>query len=228
MSTNIGLVAMGASWGGLHAGSTILSSLPPEFPAAIMLVQHQNASAENRLDWLLRRCCRLPVTAPQDKAPILPGRVYVAPPGYHMLVNADRTVALSTAPPVHFSRPSIDELFFSAGHVYGAGTVGVILTGANEDGSAGLDYIRRRGGLSLAQSPRSSEAPAMPEAAMTKGAVQEVLDLEQIGPFLVEHLLGLNNEETEYPGRRRSPGKPGGDGSLAGRGRAQPGDGPIR
>lgn len=201
MKARIKAVVMGASWGGLNAYSTILASLPASFPAAIMLVQHQNASADNRLAWLLARYCRLPVVAPEDKEPIRPGRVYVAPPGYHMLVNADHTIALSIARPVHFSRPSIDELFFSAGHVYGAGVIGVILTGANEDGSEGLDYIRRRGGLSLAQSPQSSEAPVMPEAAITKGAVREVLDLERIGPYLVEYLIGLSNEETEYPGR---------------------------
>lgn len=192
---------MGASWGGLNAYSTILAGLPASFPAAIMLVQHQNASADDRLAWLLSRYCRLPVLTPEDKQPIRAGHVYVAPPGYHMLVNMDHTIALSTARPVHFSRPSIDELFFSAGHVYGAATIGVILTGANEDGSDGLDYIRRRGGLSVAQSPQSCEAPVMPEAAIAKGAVRDIVDLERIGPYLVDYLVGLNNEETEHPGR---------------------------
>ena len=183
---SIKAVVMGASWGGLNAYSRILSSLPEGFPAAIMLVQHQNASADNRLAWLLSRYCRLPVVAPNDKQPIRAGHVYVAPPGYHMLVDADNTIALTVYRPVHFSRPSIDELFFSAGHVYGKNVIGVVLTGANEDGSAGLDYIRRRGGLTVAQSPPSSEAPVMPEAAIALGAVREVLDLERIGPFLAE------------------------------------------
>ena len=119
-----------------------------------------------------------------------------------MLVDADETIALSMYRAVHFSRPSIDELFFSAGHVYGKKVIGVILTGANEDGSEGLDYIRRRGGLTLAQSPQSSEAPAMPEAAITKGSVRDVLDLERIGPYLAEFLIGLQDEKTEHPGRR--------------------------
>jgi len=201
MRTRIKAVVMGASWGGLNAYSTILAGLPAGFRAAIMLVQHQNASADNRLAWLLSRYCRLPVVTPEDKEPIRPGHVYVAPPGYHMLVNVDDTIALSVARPVHFSRPSIDELFFSAGHVYGARLIGVILTGANEDGSDGLEYIRRRGGLSLAQSPQSCEAPVMPEAAITKGAVRKIIDLERIGPYLVDYLVGLNDEETEHPGR---------------------------
>lgn len=191
---------MGASWGGLNAYSSILSSLPEDFPAAIMLVQHQNASTENRLAWLLSKYCRLPVVAPEDKEKIRPGQVYVAPPGYHMLVNVDHTIALAVYRPVHFSRPSIDELFFSAGHVYGRQAMGVILTGANEDGSDGLDYIRRRGGRTLAQSPRSSEAPVMPEAAIARGAVGEILDLERIGPYLGESLVGSRNEKTKYPG----------------------------
>lgn len=191
MATPIKTVVMGASWGGLNAYSTILSGLPERFPAAIMLVQHQNASADNRLAWLLARYCRLPVVSPCDKERIRGGHVYVAPPGYHMLVEADGCIALSTFRPVHFSRPSIDELFFSAGHVYGKSAIGVILTGANEDGSEGLSYIRRRGGLTLAQSPGSSEAPVMPEAAITKGAVREVLDLERIGPYLTHYLIGL-------------------------------------
>ena len=201
-ATPVKAVVMGASWGGLNAYSSVLASLPEGFPAAIMLVQHQNASTENRLAWLLARYSRLPVVAPEDKERIRPGHVYVAPPGYHMLVDADETIALSMYRAVHFSRPSIDELFFSAGHVYGKNVIGVILTGANEDGSEGLDYIRRRGGLTLAQSPQSSEAPAMPEAAITKGSVREVLDLERIGPYLAEFLIGLQDEKTEHPGRR--------------------------
>lgn len=195
MARPIKMVVMGASWGGLNAYSRILSSLPEGLPAAIMLVQHQNASADNRLAWLLSRYCRPPVVAPNDKETIRAGHIYVAPPGYHMLVNGDHTVALTVYRPVHFSRPSIDELFFSAGHVYGDQTLGVVLTGANEDGSAGLDYIRRRGGRTLVQSPQSSEAPAMPEAAIALGAAAEVLDLERIGPWLVESLTKNQSED---------------------------------
>ena len=160
------------------------------FPAAILLVQHQHASAENRLPWLLARYCQLPVIAPEDKEDIQPGCVYVAPPGYHMLVEEDETLALSAGRPVHFSRPSVDELFLSAGAVYGKQLAGVILTGANEDGAKGIDYIHRRGGFTIAQSPVSAEAPAMPEAAIKTGAVSRVLDLEAIGPFLAEQVAG--------------------------------------
>ncbi|EKF73597.1 protein-glutamate methylesterase [Alcanivorax hongdengensis A-11-3] len=174
----------------MNAYTTILSALPEDFPAAILLVQHQHASAENRLPWLLARYCALPVIAPEDKEPILPGHIYVAPPGYHMLVDSDETVAFSVGRPVHFSRPAIDELFFSAATVYGSRLTGVILTGANEDGAAGCEYIQRRGGLTIAQSPVSSEAPVMPEAAIKTGAISRVLDLERIGPFLAEHLSG--------------------------------------
>lgn len=183
-------VVMGASWGGLNAYTQILAALPADFPAAILLVQHQHASSENRLPWLLGRYCKLPVIAPEDKEPILPGHVYVAPPGFHMLVDQGETLAFSVGRQVHYSRPSIDELFFSAGVVYGDRLAAVILTGANEDGAAGIEYIHRRGGFTIAQSPVSSEAPTMPESAIKTGAVSEVLDLEQISPYLAERLQG--------------------------------------
>lgn len=181
---------MGASWGGLNAYTRILAALPKKFPAAILLVQHQHVSSENRLPWLLARYCDLPVIAPEDKEPIEPGHIYVSPPGYHMLVNEDETLAFSMGRPVHFSRPSVDELFLSAGAVYGRRLMGVILTGANEDGAAGIEYIHRRGGFTVAQSPVSAEAPIMPEAAIKTGAVSRVLDLEDIGPFLAEQVAG--------------------------------------
>ncbi|MEE2869510.1 protein-glutamate methylesterase [Alcanivorax sp. MD8A] len=183
-------IVMGASWGGLNAYTQVLSALPARFPAAILLVQHQHASAENRLPWLLARYCELPVIAPEDKEEILPGHVYVAPPGYHMLVNEDETLAFSVGRPVHFSRPAVDELFFSAGAVYGRHLAAVILTGANEDGAAGIEYIHQRGGYTIAQSLVSAEAPAMPDAAIKTGAVSRVLDLEAIGPFLAEKVAG--------------------------------------
>lgn len=188
------VVVMGASWGGLNAYAKILSSLPIGFPAAILLVQHQNASTDNRLTWWLARHSRLPVVNPQDKESIRSGHVYVAPPGYHMLVESEKCIALATYGAVHFSRPSIDELFFSAGHVFGRRAIGVILTGANDDGAEGLDYIRRRGGITVAQSPQSSEAPAMPEAAINRKAVLKRLDLAAIGPYLTDFLMGLRNE----------------------------------
>ena len=180
------VIVMGASWGGLNAYAKVLSALPGGFTPSILLVQHQHASAENRLPWLLRRYCHLPVISPEDKEEILPGVIYVAPPGFHLLVEDEKTLSLSAGRPVNFSRPSIDELFVSAGAVFGNRLVAVILTGANDDGAVGIDYIRRRGGYTVAQSIVSSEAPAMPEAAIKTGAVSKVLDLEEIGPFLAE------------------------------------------
>lgn len=181
-------VVMGASWGGLQAFATILAALPRSFPAPVLLVQHQHPGSENRLAWLLDRHCQLPVVSPQDREPIRPGHVYVAPPGLHMLVEPDETLVFSSGPAVHYSRPALDPLFFSAGVLYGARLTGVILTGANQDGAAGLAYIKQRGGLTLAQSPVSSEAPAMPEAAIKTGAVARILDLEDIGPLLAKHV----------------------------------------
>lgn len=188
--TNIDVVVMGASWGGIDAYTRVLGALPERFPVAILLVQHQRLESGNRLAAVLQGRTKLPVLTPDDKQEVIAGSVYVAPPGYHLLVDGEGRVNYSLSPPVHFCRPAIDELFFSAAHVYGARLMGVLLTGANEDGAAGLAYIRRRGGLTVAQMPATAEAPVMPQAAVDAGAAMEVLSLEDIAKFLVKHVVG--------------------------------------
>ena len=184
-------VVIGASWGGIEASIQVLKALPQDFPVPVFLVQHLRASPENRLPKVLGQRVKLPVLSPEDKETIEAGHVYVAPPGYHMLVDDDGTLALSLHWPVFYSRPSVDELFFSAGHIYGAGTLAVLLTGANEDGAEGMHYIARRGGYTLAQDPDTAEAPVMPASAIAKGCVREVLPLEQVGERVVELVFGL-------------------------------------
>ena len=120
-----------------------------------------------------------------DKQWIKPGTVYFAPADYHLLVEKGE-FSLSVDEAVHHSRPSIDVLFESAADAYGAALIGVILTGANDDGAAGARRIKSRGGLVVAQDPKTAEAPAMPAAAIAAGAVDQILPLDQIGPFLVE------------------------------------------
>ncbi|MCK0536313.1 chemotaxis protein CheB [Alcanivorax quisquiliarum] len=184
-------VVMGASWGGLEAYSTVLSRLPATLPVPVLLVQHQHPTAGDKLPWLLDTRTAMRVMRAMDKAALEPGCVYVAPPGYHMLVDNDHTLCYSLAPPVNYSRPSIDELFFSAGHVYGRGLLSVILTGANDDGAAGTRYIKQRGGITVAQSPQTAEAVIMPQAAIDTGCVDWTGDLVQIGDFVVEQVFGL-------------------------------------
>lgn len=184
-------VVLGASWGGIEASIQVLSRLPANLPVPVFLAQHLRVSTENRLPRVLGQKVDIDVVSPDDKTAICPSRVFVAPPGYHMLVENSEELSLAMYWPVHYSRPSIDELFFSAGHVYGGGTLAVLLTGANEDGAAGMEYIARRGGITVAQNPLTAEAPVMPQSAIDTGCVQHVLDVEQIGDFVVEQVFGL-------------------------------------
>lgn len=191
MQQRIKAVVMGASWGGLDAYSRILGKLPANLPIPVLLVQHQHPSGGDKLPWILDTRTALRVVAPMDKTPLEPGCVYVAPPGYHMLVDVDHTVCYSLAAPVNYSRPSIDELFFSAGHVYGRNVLGIVLTGANDDGAAGITYIKQRGGITMAQSPITAEARVMPEAAIATGYVDEIHDLDDMGDVISALVFGL-------------------------------------
>lgn len=176
------LVAIGASWGGLHAIRTVLEGLPRELPAAVVVAQHRSGGDDVLAD-LLARTSALPVRDADDKDALEPGRVLVAPAGYHLLVE-DGSVALSTDAPVAFSRPSIDVLLQSAAEARGDRVVGVILTGANADGAEGLAAIRRHGGLAIVQDPETAERPEMPRAALRACPDAQVRRLEDIGPEL--------------------------------------------
>jgi two-component system chemotaxis response regulator CheB len=177
------VVVIGASWGGMRALERVLSGLPADFPIPIAVAQHRDPDAEDDLlAHLLERHTPLAVADAGDKDPLAPGRVLLAPPGYHMLVDGD-AVALSVDEPVQFARPSIDVLFESASEQYGARTVGVVLTGANADGAAGLAAIKRRGGYGIVQEPASAERPEMPQAALAAGP-DAVVDLDGVAPVL--------------------------------------------
>ena len=179
------LIVIGASWGGLAALERLLGDLPEGFRTPIAIAQHRAVdSGRGVLSAMIgHRSGHPEVSEPGDKDPIEPGHVYIAPADYHLLVEPEH-FALSTEAAVQHSRPSIDVLFDSAADSFGDRLVGVILTGANEDGAYGIQRIRRRGGLTIAQDPRSAERPTMPEAAIATGAVQHVLALEQIAPML--------------------------------------------
>jgi two-component system chemotaxis response regulator CheB len=180
------LVTIGASWGGLTAIETLLGGLPETFPTPIAIAQHRAVdSGSGALSRMLALRSGLDVCEAGDKDPIEPGRVYVAPPDYHLLVEEDG-FALSTDQMVHHSRPSIDVLFDSAADTFADRLVGVILTGANADGAYGLTRVKRRGGLTIVQDPETAEKRDMPEAAIATGAADHVLPLERIAPKLVE------------------------------------------
>jgi two-component system chemotaxis response regulator CheB len=187
------LVVVGASFGGFDALKVLLGALPGTFPAPLAIVQHQGSPGAG-LAAMLQRYTALVVVDAEDKEDLLPGVAYVAPPGYHLLIEAG-SVALSVDPPVSHARPSIDVLFESAADVYGPGAVGVVLTGTGQDGAAGLARIKQRGGRTVVQDPTTATRSAMPRAAMASTIVDWILPLDMIGPRLVE-IVGLTGQDT--------------------------------
>jgi two-component system, chemotaxis family, protein-glutamate methylesterase/glutaminase len=178
------LVVIGASWGGLVAIERVLDGLPRDFPAAVAIAQHRSPDGGSEaLAGLLQSHTAMPLVDADDKQPIEPGHVYLAPPDYHLYVEEDG-FALSVDEAVLHSRPSIDVLFESASDVYHDRVVGVILTGANEDGAHGLAMIKRRGGYTIVQNPVEAERSEMPRAALAAVTPDRVLSVDAIGPAL--------------------------------------------
>ncbi len=178
-------IVIGASAGAIQALSRLLPALPVDYPIPVLVVVHIPADRSDLLAPLFQAKCRVVVKEAEDKDPIRPGFVYFGPSDYHLLVEADRTVSLSADEPVHYSRPSIDVLFESAADAYGEGLVGVILTGANEDGAAGLRAVAAGGGIALVEDPSTAFAPAMPTAALARCAAAQPMSLDAIAAYLV-------------------------------------------
>ena len=178
------LICIGGSWGGLQAVSRILADVPRDLDQAIVVALHRHPdSMPGALPELLALQIARPVRDVEDKLEIRPRNVYVAPPDYHVLVEQG-TFALSLEERVQFARPSIDVLFETAADAYGDRAIGIILTGANEDGAAGLRRIKERGGVAIIQDPAGAARRAMPDAAIAATVADAVLPLEQIGMFL--------------------------------------------
>jgi two-component system, chemotaxis family, protein-glutamate methylesterase/glutaminase len=177
------IIVMGASLGGMSALKVVLGALPKDFQLPIAVVMHRGPDQGGGLVKALQECSGLIVLEVEDKQFILPGHLFVAPAGYHLLIEEDH-FALSTEPPVSYARPSIDVLFESAADYYGDQAVGVILTGANQDGAQGIAAIKREGGLTVVQDPVTAEAPTMPKGAISASMVDIILPLSEIGPFL--------------------------------------------
>ena len=179
------LVVVGTSMGGLRALKVLLGDLPGDFPAPLAIVQHRSADSPSTLGAHMQEYSVLPVREVEDKEMIQPGCVYLAPAGYHVLIEAS-AFALSTEAPVAYARPSIDVLFESAADVYGESVVGIILTGASQDGARGLAKIKQRGGIALVQAPETAECPVMPAAALAAAPVDHVLPLAAIAERLTQ------------------------------------------
>jgi two-component system, chemotaxis family, protein-glutamate methylesterase/glutaminase len=179
-----GVIAVGASWGGLHAVGDLLEGLPPEVTVPLVLAQHRSAeSSRGSLERLLQLHTTRSVREAADKEPLVSGCVHVAPPDYHLLVEGG-AFALSTDARVQHARPSIDVLFESVADAFGPCGIGIVLTGANEDGARGLARIKERGGVAIVQDPGEAERATMPEAAIAATEADAVLPLREIGPFL--------------------------------------------
>ena len=177
------LVVIGTSWGGLHALRRVLGGLPAKFDVPVVVVQHRHRDSDHLLVSLLQDHTSLQVNEVEDKTELVPGGVYVAPAEYHVLVEVGH-LALSTEEPVRFSRPSIDVTFESAADAYGSRTIGVVMTGANDDGARGLKRIADRGGAAIVQDPATAESAVMPAAALKLVPDAKVATIEEIGGII--------------------------------------------
>lgn len=177
-------VVIGASAGGVDALMTLLPGLPPTFGLPIVVVLHLPEGRPSLLAHIFGLRLSMPVREASDKENIAPSTVYFAPPGYHLSVEQDRSFSLSCEAPVHFSRPSIDLLMESAADAYGPALAGILLTGANFDGAAGLAKIKERGGYTIVQNPAQAQVATMPQAALRQHTPDLILDLQDIRSLL--------------------------------------------
>ncbi|MBX3623912.1 MAG: chemotaxis protein CheB [Rhizobacter sp.] len=183
-AAGIEAVVIGGSAGGVDALAVMLPALPPTLPVPVIVVLHLPREKPSLLVEIFSRQCALPVQEAQDKAPIEPGNVYFAPADYHLLVDRGPSFALSVDEPVHYSRPSIDVLFETAADVYAEHLLAVVLTGASQDGAAGLAAVHRAGGTTVVQEPQEALSPYMPESALRTSPVDHVLPLAGIAQLI--------------------------------------------
>ena len=188
--TKVEAVVIGGSAGGLEAIGTLLGALPERFVPSILVVLHIPPDKPSLLAEIYAPRCRLPVREAMDKEKMEPGTIYVSPPDYHLLVETDRTLALSREPPVRFSRPSIDVMFESAAEVFGDALTAIVVSGANDDGAEGLAAVRRAGGRAWVQSPAEAQASTMPAAAIERAGADLVASIRDLAERLVHLRTG--------------------------------------
>ena len=186
------VVVIGASTGGVEALSTIVAGLPADFPAAVFVVLHVGEDAPSFLPAILNRAGALPAAHAVDREPIRRGRVYVAPPALQTGVERGRLV-VRRGPRENLHRPSIDVLFRTAAHHYGARVIGVVVTGALDDGAAGLAAVKAAGGTAVVQDPTEAQMPSMPARALERTDVDYCIGLAEIAPLL----CALVGQETD-------------------------------
>jgi two-component system chemotaxis response regulator CheB len=177
------IIVIGASAGGVEALTRLVAALPPDFPAAILVVLHVPPHGDTALPQILSRRGPLPARHAEDGEPIRPGTIYVAPPNRHLLVR-DGAIRLSLGPTENGHRPGIDPLFRTAARAYGPRVVGVVLSGMLDDGSAGLVTIKQRGGVAVVQQPEDALFPGMPRSALELVEVDHCLPVAEMAPLL--------------------------------------------
>jgi two-component system chemotaxis response regulator CheB len=193
------IIVIGASAGGVEAISTVVAGLPRDLRAAVLVVLHLSRG-RSVLPEILTRAGRLPAVHPEDGDPVEYGRIYVARPDHHMTVE-HRKIRIVHGPTENGSRPAVDPLFRSAARTYGPRVIGVVLTGALDDGTAGLAAIKEAGGITIVQDPDEAFAPSMPRSARAFVQVDHVLPLRDIAALLP----GLTREHTEGSGAPTGP-----------------------
>lgn len=184
------IIAIGASAGGLQALEAVLGALPAELAVPVVVVQHLDPRHRSLMADILARHTALEVSQAEHDDELRDGVVYVAVPDHHLLVNADRTLALNQSELVRFVRPSIDLLFESVAGSYGDRCVAVVLTGTGRDGAMGVEAVKERGGTVVVEDPDTAQFSAMPAAAIDTGCADFVLSLDEIGPALVSLVAG--------------------------------------
>ena len=185
-SKHYNAIVVGASAGGLSALSVVLEKLPESYPLPIIVVQHRSKNPKELLEDVLRDKCKIRVKQVDEKENIGGGTVYIAPPDYHLLVETDKTFSLSSDEYVRYSRPSINVLFETAAIAFGDELIGIILTGANNDGAAGISAIKKYGGLTIAQHPDEAQFASMPAASIKTNDVDHIWTLSEIQHFLLK------------------------------------------
>ena len=184
LAERVDAVVMGASAGGIEALATLLPALPPGLRPPVFIVLHLPRDRPSVLVDIFARKCAVPVREAEDKEAVASGTVYFAPADYHLLVDQGPQISLSADDPVHHSRPSIDVLFESAAEIYRERLLGIILSGANEDGASGLAAIHDAGGVTVVQCPKTARAPQMILSALKLRPADRVLPLDEIAALL--------------------------------------------
>ena len=180
------MIVIGGSNGGVNAILAIVKLLPSELLVPMGLVLHLSKRYSSSLAQVIDYHSKFQVAEAEDKEVIKPGRLYVSPPNYHMMIERNGSIAYDASELINYSRPSINVLFETAALAYGSGVVGILLTGANNDGSAGLHEIHRQGGYTIVQNPLNAKSPEMPSSALALFTPDEILDLPEIAARIIQ------------------------------------------